>query len=220
LEPIALDDPADISCVVFDLGGVLITPITTLLEEIASWHGVPMVEMLDVLMGPREVSTDGHPWHRCERGELPTAMLQAEVEPYAQRAGLRLRGDEYERLLCGDFVVHDEVVERIVALREAGYRVGLLTNSFKEFRDLLEARVDFSMFDLVVDSSEVGCRKPEPEIYELTSSRLGVDRSAILYLDDFRANIDGARQAGCATIEFTDPASALAELDRRLAIGG
>jgi epoxide hydrolase-like predicted phosphatase len=203
---------------VFDFGGVLISPITTLLDEIATWHDVTMVEMLDVLMGPRETSSRDHPWHRCERGELPVAALQDQIAPFAAQAGMQLRGDEYERLLCGEFRVHHDVVERIAALGDAGYKVGLLTNSFREFRGHIESHVDFGLFDVVVDSSEVGYRKPEPEIYELTAARLGVDGSSILYLDDFGANLVGARDAGWTTIEVTDPATALAELDRQLAV--
>ncbi len=205
-----------ISSVVFDLGGVLITPITTLLDEIAEWHGITMVEMLGVLMGPREISSGDHPWHRCERGELPTASLQHEVGPFAERAGLNLRGDEYERLLCGDFELHDEMIDRISRLRSEGYAIALLTNSFKEFRDHLERRIDFDLFDVVVDSSEVGCRKPEPEIYELTTWRLGGDPSSILYIDDFLANVEGGRRAGWSTIHLTNVADALADLDRAL----
>ncbi len=204
---------APISAVVFDFGGVLITPITTLLSEVAGWHGVTMVEMLDVLMGPRETSTSDHPWHRAERGELTTAAMQAEVVPFAEAAGLTLRGDEYERLLCGEFTVQRAVVERIVRLRAEGYRVGLLTNSFQEFRGHLEAHVDFALFDVVVDSSEVGHRKPEPAIYEMTTRLLGVPADEILYLDDFAANLVGAEAAGWRTIHVTDVESALAELD-------
>jgi putative hydrolase of the HAD superfamily len=72
------------------------------------------------------------------------------------------------------------------------------------------------MFDVVVDSSEVGHRKPEPAIYELTTSRLGVKASEILYLDDFAANLEGAKAAGWRTIHVTDVESALAELDAAL----
>ena len=93
--------PAPIRAVVWDFGGVLITPITHLLDEIAGWHGIEMVEMLDVLMGPREISTAEHPWHRAERGELATSALQNEVAPFAASAGLTLRGDEYERFVRG-----------------------------------------------------------------------------------------------------------------------
>jgi putative hydrolase of the HAD superfamily len=207
-----------VSTVVFDFGGVLITPITTLIDEIAKWHGVSMVDMLDVLMGPREFSTPDHPWHRCERGEIPMTSMQYDVEPYADRAGVKLRGDEYERLLRGDFEMHDEVIDRIPGLRAEGYTIGLLTNSFKEFRDIIESRIDITLFDVVVDSSEVGCRKPEPEIYELATRRLGGDASSIVYIDDFLANVEGADRAGWSTIHLTDVTSALVELDRRLLV--
>jgi len=206
-----------IRAVVFDFGGVLITPITTLLAEVATWHDVSMVSMLDVLMGPRETSTSDHPWHRAERGELATSEMQREVVPFAEAAGLTLRGDEYQRVLSGEFTVHDAVVDRIVRLHDEGYLLGLLTNSFVEFREHLESRIDFSMFDVVVDSSEVGHRKPEPAIYELTTSRLGVRASEILYLDDFAANLEGARAAGWRTIHVVDVESALRELDATLA---
>ena len=94
---------------------------------------------------------------------------------------------------------------------------GCSTNSFVEFRPTLEERVDFGLFDVVVDSSEVGCRKPEPEIYALTTERLGVPADEIVYLDDFLANIEGARLAGWQTIHVTDPLVALDELDALLA---
>src|SRR4029079_17413431 len=206
-----------IRAVVFDFGGVLITPITTLLAEVAAWHDVSMVSMLDVLMGPRETSTSDHPWHRAERGELATSEMQREVVPFAEAAGLTLRGDEYQRWFSGEFTVHDAVIDRIVRLHDEGYLLGLLTNSFVEFREHLESRIDFSMFDVVVDSSEVGHRKPEPAIYELTTNRLGVEAPEILYLDDFAANLEGAKAAGWQTIHVTDIETALAELDEILA---
>jgi putative hydrolase of the HAD superfamily len=205
-----------ITAVVWDFGGVLITPITEVLTEVAAWHDVSIVEMLDVLMGPRHESTPDHPWHRAERGELPTAAMQEEVAPFAAAAGIELRGDEYERVLCGIFDLHDEVIERIARLRGEGYRTGLLTNSFVGFRPILEQRVDFSIFDVIVDSSEVGCRKPEPRIYELTTEMVGEPAEQILYLDDFAANIDGANAAGWRTIHVTGRDEIVSALDSAL----
>jgi epoxide hydrolase-like predicted phosphatase len=176
-----------------------------------------MVEMLDVLMGPREISTADHPWHRAERGELPTASMQHAIAPFAAAAGLQLRGDEYQRLLCGVFEVHDEVVDRITGLRQQGYRTALLTNSFTEFRSTLEAKVDFGIFDVVVDSSEVGHRKPEPAIYQVTTDIVGGPPVQILYLDDFHANLVGATAAGWRTIHVTGREHILDDLDRTLA---
>ena len=202
-----------VSAVVWDFGGVLITPITHLFPEVAGWHGRTVDEMIDVLLGPRDRSTPDHPWHRAERGEIPTAAMQDAVAPFAEAAGITLRGDEYERLLRGEFTVRDEVIDRIATLRAEGYRTGLLTNSFAEFRAVIEARIPFSLFDVVVDSSEVGCRKPEPEIYALTARRLGVPPEQILYLDDFEGNVVGARAVGWRTIHVTGGDHILADLD-------
>ncbi len=206
-----------VRAVVFDFGGVVISPITTLIAEVAAWHDVSMVEMLDVLMGPRESSTSDHPWHRAERGELATAEMQNEVVPFAEAAGVTLRGDEYARVLSGEFTVNDAMIDRVFSLRAQGYRLGLLTNSFVEFREHIESHVDFELFDAIVDSSEVGHRKPEPAIYDLMTRMLGVPAEEILYLDDFAANLDAARAAGWHTIHVTDVESALRELDRALA---
>jgi putative hydrolase of the HAD superfamily len=69
----------------------------------------------------------------------------------------------------------------------------------------------------VIDSSEVGHRKPEPEIYALTTKLLGIAPQRILYLDDFVANVVGAREAGWHAIHVTGPEQALAALAEALA---
>lgn len=206
-----------INAVVFDFGGVVITPITNQLTRLAGRAGVSMETMLEVVMGPRHVSGD-HPWHRAERGELPTAEIQALLAPFAAALGVRLAGDEIDDILTGQgFTVNEAVVERIARLRGDGIAVALLTNSFVEARHIIEAVMDFDLFSDVIDSSLVGCRKPEPRIYELTTARLGVDATSIVYLDDFFDNLAPARAHGWATIHVVDPSAALAELDGLMA---
>lgn len=204
--------PTPLPAIVFDFGGVLITPITNQMADVASWHSVPMLDMLEVLMGPRDRSTPDHPWHRAERGEIPTAAMQELVAPWAEAAGISLRGDEYARLLRGDYSIIDEVVDYARELRDAGHPIGLLTNSFAEFQPTLRQQLDFSLFDVFVDSSDVGHRKPEPEIYAITTERIGLPPSDIIYLDDFLANIEGAQAAGWTTLHVTDPLAAIDEL--------
>lgn len=198
--------------IVFDFGGVLITPITNQMADVAGWHGVPMLDMLTVLMGPREASTHDHPWHRAERGDIPTAAMQELVAPWAEAAGITLRGDEYERLLRGDYSIIEEMVDLIRELRADGHPIGLLTNSFAEFQPTLRQQLDFDLFDVFVDSSDVGHRKPEPEIYRIVTERLDLAPDRIIYLDDFHANIEGAQAAGWHTLHVTDPITAIDEL--------
>lgn len=75
--------------VVFDFGGVMITPITVGIASLAARHGTDVRVMLEVLIGPDE--TGDHPWHRAERGELAVADIQVALAEHAIPAARHLR---------------------------------------------------------------------------------------------------------------------------------
>jgi putative hydrolase of the HAD superfamily len=209
-------DPGAIEAVVFDFGGVLITSITNQVGSIAETHGVDTSVMLEILLGPRE-SDAAHPWHRAERGEIAVADIQASLTPWARRHGIDLRGDEIERVMVpGGYTVVTEMIDRVDRLRTEGYRTGLLTNTFAEFRPTMERDIGFDRFDVVVESFAVGSRKPERAIYAAARDRLDVDHAAIVYLDDFEQNLTEPAALGWSTIRVDDPSRALDELDARL----
>jgi putative hydrolase of the HAD superfamily len=205
-----------IRAVVFDFGGVLITTISNQIAGIAGPRGIEPAVMHELLLGPRDSGPD-HPWHRAERGEIPTVEIQGLLDPWAEGLGVTLRGDEIELLLApGGYTVVTEMLDRVRSLRADGYLTGLLTNTFAEFRPTMERDIDFSMFDVIVESFAVGARKPEFAIYEATAERLGVDHEAIVYLDDFDQNLVPPAALGWTTIRVGDPHDALRELDRLL----
>ena len=205
-----------IRAVVWDFGGVIITPITNKIALLAERHGTDVTTMLEVLMGPRHESTD-HAWHRAERGELAVADIQDLIVPVAAARGIELHGDEIDVMLDDQtYDMNTQVLDRIDALK-GELILGLLTNSFLEFRPTLERDVDLSRFDVVMDSSAEGSRKPEAAIYRRTTEALGVPPESVVYLDDFDHNLGPARAEGWQTIHVTDPDEALAELDRLLA---
>lgn len=207
---------AQFRAVVFDFGGVLISPITEKVSELAARNGTTLPVLLSVLMGPHEPSLE-HPWHRAERGEIPTADIQGLLGPWAEAAGLELRGDEVDTMLTpSTYELHHDLIARISTLKQAGYRTGLLTNSFAEFRPNLETVIDLALFDVIVDSSVVGSRKPEPSIYTHMTDGLGLPPDQILYLDDFHQNVVGAEREGWTVIHVTSQAQAIAALDELL----
>jgi putative hydrolase of the HAD superfamily len=65
----------------------------------------------------------------------------------------------------------------------------------------------------VVDSSHVGMRKPEREIYELTCSRLNVKPGETVFVDDNADNIAAARAYGMEVVHFIEPVPALEDLE-------
>jgi epoxide hydrolase-like predicted phosphatase len=207
-----------VEAVVFDFGGVIITPITRTIGRIAEGLGTSVEVLAPVLMGPFEESSDDHPWHRLERGEIATEELQVLLAPHADAAGLALRGDEVELLLApAAFEVNEYVLDAVDGLRARGVKVALLTNGIRSFRDRLAEICRRDRFDVYVDSAWVGMRKPEARIFEHVTELLGVAPSATVFLDDFAGNLAAARAHGWRTIHVTDPRAALAELEAMLA---
>ncbi len=90
----------------------------------------------------------------------------------------------------------------------------LLTNNIPEWREDWRSLIDVDgLFDVVVDSCEVGMRKPEPAIYELTRDKLGVPHTGLFFVDDLGVNLKTARTLGWQTLRYDDTPRVLAVLD-------
>jgi len=69
------------------------------------------------------------------------------------------------------------------------------------------------MFDVVIESSKIGIRKPDPRIYQMMCDQLGVKPDACVYLDDLGGNLKPARAMGMTTIKVVSGPQAIAELE-------
>jgi epoxide hydrolase-like predicted phosphatase len=206
-----------IEAVLFDFAGVITASPWASIGDIGDESGVDPQVVLELMLGPYEEDTD-HPWHRLERGEIEMLTYAVDVRERAEAAGLAL---DFERLrsLMVDLSVHEPIVERIRVLRADGYRTGLITNNVREAGDQWRAKVPLDeLFDVVVDSSAVGMRKPNPAIFLHTLDLLGgVAPSKAVFLDDHPGNVAGAQRAGLHAILVEEVDAALAELDTLLA---
>ncbi len=80
----------------------------------------------------------------------------------------------------------------------------MLSNGVPEVMARIRAeRTLESWFVVVVVSCEVGCTKPDPRIYEICLSRLGVAADRTLFVDDRAVNVEAAAQLGIQTLHFT-----------------
>jgi putative hydrolase of the HAD superfamily len=199
-----------IEAVLFDFSGVLTT---------SPWPAMTATARGDLalLVGPYHEDTD-HPWHRLERGEITIEEWTIAVKAIADEAGTTLDFGPLSALL-DNLAVHDAVVSHVRALREDGYQTALVTNNVREGSARWRAMLPVDeLFDVAVDSSAVGMRKPNPAIFVHTLSLLGgVPPGRAVFLDDIEGNLVGARRAGLHTILVPDdPTPALAELDALL----
>lgn len=101
------------------------------------------------------------------------------------------------------------VVEQCI---DAGLRVGILTNELMDFqgREWVESQPWFHYFPVLVDSSELGSRKPEPEPYLVAIEQMGLPADEIVFIDDNPTYVKGGRTAGLRSVllDVRDPAGA------------
>ena len=191
-----------VNTVIFDLGGVL-SLSGRALDVVHRFPDHPAEEVMAVMLGDYAADTD-HPWHRLERGEISLDDYRSAVGRMIVEAGLRMREPDVsaddsaaKRGLNFDFVRSEAMLQLVHDLRDHGCRLGVLTNNVREFRDRWRSIMDFdTLFDDVVDSHEVGLRKPHPAIYELSLRRLGVEAHQAAFLDDMDVNVRAASALG------------------------
>jgi epoxide hydrolase-like predicted phosphatase len=205
----------DIEAVLFDFNGVLTTSPFAHMAALGTDNGIDGQVVLELMLGPYDEDTD-HAWHRFERGEISAAEYGADLFERAAAAQIEIDFSQLANLMSR-LEVHDVVVDRVRELRNEGYRTGLVTNNVKEASGQWRTLVPVEeLFEVIVDSSEVGMRKPNPAIYLHALELLGgVAPEQAVFLDDAAGNVAGARRAGLHAIlvDASEPTGALAELD-------
>jgi len=86
------------------------------------------------------------------------------------------------------------------------YRVGLMSNIMPGFINKMIGKdiLPKINYDVIIDSSEVGFIKPEPEIYEAALNLAGCKPEQIMLIDDSRPNLMAAEHLGWHVLWFDD----------------
>ncbi|GAB3920035.1 hypothetical protein GCM10011575_35650 [Microlunatus endophyticus] len=119
-----------------------------------------------------------------------------------------------------DLIVDEEMTARIGQLRAGGLKCALATNQQDVRVAHMRSMPEYDgVFDAQFYSSEVGLAKPDPAFFAQIVQQLGVPTAEVLFIDDVRANVDGAGAAGLHAEVFEHDAG-VGELDRILAAYG
>ncbi|HWY48297.1 MAG TPA: HAD family phosphatase [Bryobacteraceae bacterium] len=103
-------------------------------------------------------------------------------------------------------------------LREAKFKIALLSNMPFTVRDAVLRCQWLPEFDQRTFSCELGISKPAPEIYEHCLSSLGIDADDALFIDDRPENVHGAEALGMHGLVFTSAGELVAQLAGRFDI--
>ena len=204
-----------ITAALFDFGGVILSSPFEAFADYERTNGLPP----DFIRGLNATNPDHNAWAKMERNEVSIEEFSSLFEAEARAAGHEV---DAATILAG---LRGRIRPRMVeALRRCGERLktACLTNNFVAPSDADEsARMDpesfdgvMDLFDVVVESSKAGCRKPDPRFYEIACDELGIEPSQAVFLDDLGINLKPAKAMGMTTIKVVDPDIAIGELEQ------
>jgi putative hydrolase of the HAD superfamily len=208
-----------VRAVIFDFGGVILTSPFEAFARYEAGNGLPegFIRRLNA------TDPDTNAWARLERSEVDLAGFVDLFEAEARAAGHPVDGRQVLALLGGQ--LRPRMVEALRRCHER-LRTAMLTNNFVPADppgaagngDGTGARGGpmsevLGHFDVIVESSRVAVRKPDPAIYRLVCDELGIEPPEAVFLDDLGINLKPARAMGMTTIKVVDPDRAIAELE-------
>ena len=204
---------AEVKAIVCDFGGVLTTPLLSAFAAVQDEVGVS-AENLGRAM--REGLEEGEelPLFRLERGEISEDEFLDRLEDGLESLlGHRPHLRRFRHTFFEALDPNEPMIELMRELKASGLKMAMLTNNVREWEPLWRSMLPVDeIFEEIVDSAFVGCRKPERRIYELTLERIGMPAEACLFIDDLQPNCEGAEAAGMRAVRFRDNEQAIAEI--------
>ena len=142
----------------------------------------------------------------------------------SENLGFKIEGSKILELLQGSVV--PEMVKMLEVLKEESFLLACLTNNFNANEDKSaldnnnqERQRILGLFDYIIESREVGVRKPEGEFYEIALNITGCNPKEVIFLDDLGINLKPAKALGMTTIKVVDHIESIKELCEYLEIG-
>ncbi|MEC9139746.1 MAG: HAD-IA family hydrolase [Pseudomonadota bacterium] len=205
--------------VIWDFGGVITSSPFEAFARFETANELPK----DFIRSINATNPDTNAWAQFERSEIDADAFDAAFQAEAAARGHSVRGADVLALLAGD--IRPEMVAVLQRLIDEDYKIGCITNNVKtgsgagmarskEKAAAVEAVME--LFSHVIESSKVGIRKPDPEIYKMACTALDVTPERAVFLDDLGVNLKPARELGMATIKVSGAEQAISELETLL----
>ena len=193
-----------IRAVLWDFGGVITTSPFESFARYERENDLPA----DFIRGLNAANHHENAWAKMERAQVSMDEFCDLYEAEAIAAGHPIDARAVLACLAGD--IRPQMVAALKAIKARGLKQACLTNNFNA---MSAENPMLSVFDVIVESSRVGVRKPERRFYEIACEQLDITPDEAVMLDDLGVNLKPARELGMQTIKVIDPDEALRELE-------
>tara|TARA_B100001996_G_scaffold16545_1_gene13770 strand:+ start:4003 stop:4617 length:615 start_codon:yes stop_codon:yes gene_type:complete len=194
--------------IIWDFGGVITSSPFEAFNEFEEENGLPK----DIIRTINSENPDMNAWAKFESNSITIDEFNDLFLDEAKAKGFDIKGRDIIKLLKGS--IRKNMVSFLRELK-SDFKLGCITNNVKsssEENTDNETKEAMSIFDHVIESSIVGIRKPNPEIYMMSCDALNVSPDQCIYLDDLGINLKPARELGMTTIKVIQPEDAIQEV--------
>jgi putative hydrolase of the HAD superfamily len=208
----------DFDALIVDFGGVLTTPLDRSMVAFADAEGIELEHLVRAALGAYAGERDDLVT-RFETGKISESDFAAAFAArLGELSGKEISAEGLVRRIFGGLRLEEDMLRAIAAVRDAGFKTGLLSNSWGvDYYPIERLR---PLFDALVISGEVGMRKPDPDIYHLATERLGVAAQRCVFVDDHPGHLKAAQEVGMTTVLHRGPEHTLTELEGILGLDG
>ena len=214
--PLSGDFPRPATAILWDFGGVFTSSPFEAFNTLEERLGAPK----DFIRQTNAINPDTNAWAKFESNSVSLDEFDALFANESEARGHRIPGKDVIAMLSG--TLRPRMVG-VLKLCKQHYKVACITNNVKAGEGPGMARGKskanavaevMAMFDLVVESSVEGVRKPDPEIYRIACDRLGVGYAEAIFLDDLGINLKPAKALGMQTIKVVSQDQAIDDLSK------
>mgnify|MGYP001456366583 FL=1 len=208
------------SSVFWDFGGVITSSPFEAFSNFELNNNLPK----DFIRKVNSTNHKSNAWAQLEQSKINLEEFDVLFKKESKSLGYEVSGGQILNLLQGE--IRHEMVNALEKLKKENFTLACLTNNFNSgdknqsaLDDINEERTKImNNFDYIIESKELGIRKPDVEFYLKALEISGADPKKTIFLDDLGINLKPAKELGMTTIKVLDSDQALKELGNLIGI--
>ena len=208
------------SSVFWDFGGVITSSPFEAFSNFELNNNLPK----DFIRKVNSTNHKSNAWAQLEQSKINLEEFDVLFKKESKSLGYEVSGGQILNLLQGE--IRPKMVNALEKLKKENFTLACLTNNFNSgdknqsaLDDINEERTKImNNFDYIIESKELGIRKPDIEFYLKALEITGADPKKTIFLDDLGINLKPAKELGMTTIKVLDSDQALKELGNLVGI--
>ena len=188
---------ANISCVLFDLGGVIV-----------NWHNSWLIQDVSDEFQLQEEKLSKEFYKNLP--EISTGRINEKEfwhiigKKLESKKLMNLNESLLDRIFRKRCSPNNSMINLSKELSQKDITVGILSNTEPASYSVMENLTSLDHFEYKFLSYNIGHLKPEPEIYHHVIDNIPFPKEELFFIDDLKSNIESARSEGIDSVQYSD----------------